>query len=223
MRILQSIILLFLSCNTCMSQITDTFFQHYPFLEVQRTSNTIRDTTVALWYNNQNFTLQLKNNNTDYKVYNSKGKLIEEGKADYGRRCIDCMGRTGKWIFYYDNGNKSAEGNFYRHNPIGLWKQYFSNGNLMKMFSYVPIGKDSVDKNICLAGSYVEKYENGQTKIEGLYQAMVDTSLVDTIHYENPTGEKTLVTLHVYGAHPVKYGEWLFYKENGGLLKKENY
>lgn len=40
-----------------------------------------------------------------YKLWNKQGRLITEGKYKKGSR-------NGKWVFYYNNGNKQVEGRF---------------------------------------------------------------------------------------------------------------
>ena len=42
----------------------------------------------------------------------------------------DSVATNGFKTFYYQNGNKSSEGNFVNGKPEGLWKSYFENGKL---------------------------------------------------------------------------------------------
>ena len=45
--------------------------------------------------------------------------------------------QTGLWKYYYSNGNLCFEGNYVDGKAIGLWKYYNREGQLNKLISYV--------------------------------------------------------------------------------------
>lgn len=162
--------------------------------------------------------IYISNNRTIYKEFDVKGNLIVEGNLR-GRSYIDRFMRFGKWIEYYPGGKRKKEGFFYQDNPVGNWKFYYPNGNLMEQFSIAAIEQTNGATVYCTSGAYESLYENGKLKECGLFRAAFDSV---TYHLENPiTGEVRPVNR--WELTPKKFGIWTNYKPNGEIEKTEDF
>jgi hypothetical protein len=153
---------------------------------------------------------------TDYlRIFDLENNLLVEGQIG-SRRCSQLVLKTGKWVSYYPGGNIKTEGYYQRNNAIGLWRHFFANQMLKKIYTLSNFVLDSTS-SVCMAGTYEEYYENGQLKITGLYEVGLDTSTTE--HYYS-----TFVK-YVIEQVPVskKSGTWLYYLPNGELERKETY
>ncbi len=68
--------------------------------------------------------------------------------------------RTGEFIYYYKNGQKSAQGEFKNGENEGPWKRWYKNGNQSSEGEYIK-GKET--------GAWKYYYKNGNTKVECNY------------------------------------------------------
>ena len=59
----------------------------------------------------------------EYTFRNSKGAVLAKGEYINGNK-------TGKWIYYYENGNIKSEGYYKRSQKTGRWREYHSNGEI---------------------------------------------------------------------------------------------
>lgn len=67
-----------------------------------------------------------RNNDT----YNKDGKLLQTGNFKEGKN-------HGKWIWFYENGNKKLEGAFNMGNREGEWISYDTNGDTLSKSNYI--------------------------------------------------------------------------------------
>lgn len=88
------------------------------------------------------------------KIYNPYHQLISEGIVQLNGN------REGKWIDYYPEGNKRAEGYYNNGKKTGKWKFYFPNGRIKQTGSYT---------NGKLSGSWKWYYTNGNLRKEEFY------------------------------------------------------
>jgi antitoxin component YwqK of YwqJK toxin-antitoxin module len=108
---------------------------------------------------------QVQTNDTKV-IYDSKGNKFGEGIYRYNKQ-------EGKWIYYFSNGRKMAEGNFQsgdgtdigsngipRNGRVGKWYTYYENGTLKQESNFV---------NGKLNGIYKSYYESGSIKADGYY------------------------------------------------------
>ncbi|MFP4024779.1 MAG: toxin-antitoxin system YwqK family antitoxin [Thiohalospira sp.] len=88
------------------------------------------------------------------KIYNPYHELISEGIVQLDGK------REGKWIDYYPEGKKRAEGYYNNGEKTGNWKFYFPNGRIQQTGSYI---------NGKLSGSWKWYYSNGNLRKEEFY------------------------------------------------------
>ena len=82
-------------------------------------------------------------------VFDSNEKLTYLDGELYTGRCMVSNGEIkrsiqqylngvdhGNWIFYYENGNLEAKGNFKDGKRIGVWKYYYSSGIIRQKSRY---------------------------------------------------------------------------------------
>lgn len=88
------------------------------------------------------------------ETYNLYGKVVAEGIVLINGK------EDGKWVYYYDNGNKKAEGKYLKGKQQGNWKFYYPNGKIKQQGNY-SLGK--------LTGSWKWYYDNGYLLKEEFY------------------------------------------------------
>jgi uncharacterized protein len=156
-----------------------------------------------------------------YRLYDRNNNLLEEGP--YKLVGDKQYGRTGQWSVYYPGGRLRSQGYYENDKSVGLWRQYYAVGKLMRLASYGLIevkGKKYYD----MIGAYQEYYENGQLKVNGFYKAAFDTSFQDMVYEEDPKTHKGKVTASKGEIpHSHQSGTWYYYKENGELDKMEEH
>ena len=74
------------------------------------------------------------NRDTD-NPYTGRCSIFSEGKLSGIQQYKDGLDH-GKWIFYYQNGNKETEGIFNNGKRVGKWKYYFDNKSLRRVSIY---------------------------------------------------------------------------------------
>jgi|GEM_PF-823223 len=119
----------------------------------------------------------------------SRGYYNVSGFSDLGQK-------TGKWTYWYYNGEVSESSTYVNGKYHGKLTQLYENGKPMNV-GYFKYGiEDSL---------YTGYYENGTIAIKGFYA---------------PVADSILLAPHKYWAkldyiEPVKIGEWHYYYENG--------
>lgn len=101
------------------------------------------------------------NKNGKWILYYDSGKKLAEGNYKNGKK-------VGTWIYFHENGLKESEG-IYSDNgkQDGLWKEYFSNGNLLEEVNFYEGLYDGEFKayndsgKIIVQGNFKEDYEDG--------------------------------------------------------------
>lgn len=79
--------------------------------------------------------------------------VIKDNKGNYLR--------DGKYLMWYENGQKKAETTFKAEKPEGLYTAWYDNGRKMEEGTY----KDGLPE-----GPVTMWYENGQKKLEGTFR-----------------------------------------------------
>lgn len=110
----------------------------------------------------------------DVKNYYRSGKLYGEGKT------VDSLGfnKIGKFITYYENGNKKSEGNYNKSTPTGPYKTWHENGKLKMDAEYFETEKsvgnlrinqfyDANGKQIVKDGNGIYEDESYNAKFSG--------------------------------------------------------
>lgn len=153
-----------------------------------------------------------------YRLLTPDDKVVAEGTLSMNG---DKYMLEGKWTEYYDNGKIKNTG-FYLHNKlVGSWQQYYPGGHLRSVCNYALIENKAT--YTCKAGNYMEYFENGHLKTAGMYKAVIDASMKDTVLVENPdTGQMTTKITSGDIPHAEKCGRWEYYNEQGELVKKED-
>ncbi|MEN9610149.1 MAG: hypothetical protein RLZZ628_963 [Bacteroidota bacterium] len=171
--------------------------------------------------------------------WRNKTRLIE-GKVNPEIQKDPAEGgaRTGIWTFRYDDGKLFATGKYdSAGNKIGKWLFYYPSGELKKIIHYrfwdltlvwdVDSNKHFLVQKSKLDEKYLEYYENGKLKVSGTYKSEVlwkdSAYVVSSQHYcEIPD---TSLQRYTKGQIFVtrKTQKWLYYDEQGILVKEENY
>jgi antitoxin component YwqK of YwqJK toxin-antitoxin module len=170
---------------------------------------------------------QVQTNDTKV-IYDSKGNKFGEGIYRYNKQ-------EGKWIYYFSNGRKMAEGNFQsgdgtdigsngipRNGRVGKWYTYYENGTLKQESNFVNGKLNGIYKSYYESGSikgdgyYVDDkqdgkwiiyFSNGRKMAEGNYQSGDGTDLGATGIPRNG-----------------RVGKWYtYYEKNGFLEQQSNY
>src|SRR5690606_14004211 len=68
---------------------------------------------------------------------------------------------TGSWIYYHENGNKSSEGSFVNGKEDGEWKLYYGDGSI-EWVEHFKKGE--------FHGEVLQYYRNGQLKQKEVYK-----------------------------------------------------
>jgi antitoxin component YwqK of YwqJK toxin-antitoxin module/peroxiredoxin len=143
----------------------------------------------------------------------SPGVAKRSGTLVFGRQ-------EGPWSYWYDNGQKQAEGSWYRDYQDGQWSWWYANGQLRQEGQYhgrdlSPTRHSSAERT----GHWRHFYENGQLYCEGDYAA------------DRQTGSWTYFTTdgkpYATGSFSagVKDGEWTWWqgaaqpKQRGAFAK----
>jgi antitoxin component YwqK of YwqJK toxin-antitoxin module len=69
--------------------------------------------------------------------------------------------KEGLFVYYYENGNKSSEGNYVAGKSEGVWKFWFESGELKSEGEYLDNEKDGV---------WNYWYQNGEQKVKEIYK-----------------------------------------------------
>jgi antitoxin component YwqK of YwqJK toxin-antitoxin module len=118
---------------------------------------------------------------------------------------------NGIWQAYYSNGVLKSLGDYQNHDKEGSWLYWDSIGTQMKEETY-----DSGR----LHGPYKEYHSNGRLRVSGQYEY---TSGIDTVYMESLSTGDLSTELVQSSTIPAKHGRWLFFTDNGDLLREEEY
>ena len=110
--------------------------------------------------------------------------------------------KDGKWIEWYDNGNKWSEAHYVEGKENGKWICWHENGNKLAEGNYVAEKKD---------GKWIYWHENGKKRLEGNY---VSGKQVGKWIYWKYNGNKWSENIG---------GKWIYWYENGNKRLEENY
>src|SRR5687768_7825836 len=159
-----------------------------------------------------------KNRDTDSIIYMTKDSVV----LVTGHVRTGCPGKCfGKWTAYYLNGQKKFEGSFYKWGRLkeGIWTTYYDNGKINTMTNYSIVHVSRNNKSLPL-GDYVEYYPSGILKVKGQYHLY---TCLDTTAATNPDPPYNLFDYTYKSKCSGKHGKWLYYDENGILVREEKY
>lgn len=154
-----------------------------------------------------------------YKLTNTNGDLLEEGDTDEGDSEFT---RHGKWIEYYGNGKKKAEGNYFHNEPYGHWLLFDPEGKLAGEFDILVMINDDGTTAYCRAGSELIYYRSGKIKEERFFKAEPYTG-EERIQVDDPVTEKKVwKMMPVKAFRPKPFGTWVYYNPDGTVEKRED-
>ena len=185
-------------------------------------SQVIREDSTGIFYIQDHDTSKINfysHKSKAIRIYDKEHHLLVEGKIT-DRVCSQLVLKGSKWVSYYPNGRTKTIGFYYRNQPVGLWKVYYSNGQLMKSYTY-KIYKFRKNIEICKAGLYEEYYETGQQKTIGTYKpAFHAKSILLTV---DSLENYSLPYYPMTNQRPIPVGTWKFFKSNGEHETSESY
>jgi len=135
-----------------------------------------------------------------YKFFNENGEILSQGERKGGEL---------KYISYYQNGLKNAEGQFNKEGRNGKWIFYRYNGSKHKMENY---------KNAVLVGTFEEYFPDGELEIS--YEFNKDGNSEG--YYQNLYRNSNLYR-QGYLKDSKRDGPWQTYNRNGKISSSDFY
>ena len=149
--------------------------------------------------------------------------------------------KQGRWILYgkhkpescYKADQKAEEGKYQDNRKVGIWTEYYCNGNMKNKLTFVngrpdgyawiyhengKISEEGVWKNSRWVGSYKLYYENGQVQHEFVFNPSGKREGVQKYYHDN--GELAIEGAFDNGKESGIIKE---YYENGDLRVEKNY
>jgi uncharacterized protein len=116
--------------------------------------------------------------------------------------------RQGHFIYFFENGQKSSEGDIVNDRREGLWNFWHENGRKESDGKFIKDKKE---------GIWVYYHDNGQKKAEGNFVA--DKHEGVWVYWFN-SGEKKTEGKFLYG---LKSGVWVYWYKNGQVSSEESF
>lgn len=184
-------------------------------------------------------TIKYYNYSNRYELINEKGIKIVEGHAmgGMGTECGCEPKPHGEWIERYPNGILKSIGQFQCGNKTGKWVYFFENGNIYKIENYKLAYPDILTQNqyewdtlpkqrYLLSDTYQEYYPNGQIKVDGNYSIIEVHSIRDTLITFDPDTYNE-IKQEIKGSFWLpkseKVGLWTKYNKNGRVISSTEY
>ncbi len=131
----------------------------------------------------------------DTGILMAKGKYIDKTKDSL-------------WVFFDEEGKKSAEEFFLKGLKEGSWKIFHKNGVASQLIQYKAGMKN---------GAYKEFFDSGKIKMDGI---MRNDEFVGKLTIYHPNGKIWQTGNYSKG---LKDGKWIFNKEDGTLEKEKEF
>jgi antitoxin component YwqK of YwqJK toxin-antitoxin module len=156
---------------------------------------------------------------TTFDYYNDTSKI-----ETYKKSLLN-----GTYKEFYPKSKIKISGQYENENKIGIWTEFYENGNKKSIGEYLPefytflLKKDTSVTKVKIKNSIIE-YDNYKTVV---YNSK--GKLIDEEKYTNQTIEildKMKINFFDYGNYykmHLKNGIWQYWDENGNLIKTENY
>jgi len=125
--------------------------------------------TITLYYNNDWNLIKDKNKATYYRKAFPDSNKAWSVRDYYMNNQIQMTGtfkskkfttRQGHFIYYFENGRKSSEGNYVNNKNEGLWTYWHENGKKES---------EGIFKNDLRQDKWASWHDNGQKESEGLF------------------------------------------------------
>ncbi len=123
----------------------------------------------------------------EYKIYYN-GEL-QTNSVWYSGGLVKSIGnfgsddlKTGKWIYFTDNGHIKAEGNFTKDKKSGTWTYYHENGKVSAI--------ERLNDNEELEGENTTYYENGSLREKSIYKNGKINGMVELYNRNNTLKNK---------------------------------
>jgi len=199
---------------------------------IEKQENILKDTIVKVNPNNGAKTSIFCGG---YFVEDKEGQKIMEGDLSGACSKNDFV-MDGSYIARYKNGSIKEQGFYECGRPTGTWISFYEDGAIRKVESFSKSFpselfesknvSQNLENEILQDGPYVEYYPNGNLKLIGRYKVFEVRSDVDTIKSIDPESY-VLTEKVIHGdfwlVKSLKYGHWIYYNEDGEMLKKVNY
>ena len=141
------------------------------------------------------------------EIFDNQGNKESDGLIDKNGQ------KTGIWKFYFQTGEKKAEGNYVNGKRTGKWTFYYVNGEVEQKGSY---------KNGKTTDIWQWFYENGKILREGTYEDGKEqgyycelSEIGDTISYGNYSEGMKIGNWYLHVNDHIETGEFLSGRKNG--------
>lgn len=173
--------------------------------------------TITIYYNNDWTEIQDKNQATYYRKAFLDSNEVWMAHDYYMSNKIQMTGtfkskkfnaKQGHFIYFYENGRKSSEGEYVNDNKEGFWTSWHENGQKKSEGLY---------KNDLRQDKWNFWHENGQKKSEGLY---INDNAEDKWEFWFDSGEKKSEGKYT---RDKKDGTWNYFYKTGQLETVETF
>lgn len=152
--------------------------------------------------------------------YDSDNRLVALGNKNKDGK------KEGRWVYYFDNGQRSAEGKYNAAEvKIGTWSYYFGNGNIKSIENY----ETGERTTFYFQGGKYQHYFEKNDKVEGPAEIYYPCgSLREKVMYKDGKAEGAGETYFVNGKVEKKYhyssgdldGEYTTYYADGKIQSR---
>lgn len=143
-----------------------------------------------------------------YKKQNGKATyFFENGQKSSEGNFYNGL-KTGEWTSWYETGEESQKGRYEKGEKIGLWQGWYTNGNLKYSVNY-EFGIRS--------GSWKYYYETGELKEKNTTTSNSSTFLCEGFFKDS--SNQYIGTIQAGSKH----GAWSYYNEDGRIYWEGHY
>jgi uncharacterized protein len=173
--------------------------------------------TITIYYNNNWTKISDKNQATYYRKAYIDSNKVWTAHDYYVSNRIQMIGtfkskrlniKQGHFIYFYENGRKSSEGECVNDKNEGFWTDWHENGQKKSEGKF---------KNDLRQNKWTYWHENGHIKSEGLY---INDNAEDRWEYWFDSGEKQSEGKFLHGR---KDGTWKYFYKTGQIETVEEY
>lgn len=135
--------------------------------------------------------------------------------------------KSGFWEWYWWNGNKQSEGNYYRNNPIGKWTNWNKDGTINVIVNYDSLGqKDGqfIEFDYRISETHELWYDKDKLNGKAIWKSFTGNILLEGEYVDNKREgnwkwywKNGVVQAEGMMVDSLFHGRWIYYYENLNL------
>ena len=204
-----------------------TIKEIYSVIEYPEQDTTLRDGSFRRFHPNSNLSLEVMYfnglKNGLMKEYYDDGESLM--RVSYFKNDT----AQGPFKVYHQNGNILQEGTFENGILAGEVKSYFQNGNLKAVGNFENGLPEGIALELDVQGDTIYQYRYKVGMLEGESKKYKEGQISEVSHYNKGVMNGEYISYHPNGEIYIKgnyrngspNGLWLFYNEEGTLIKEE--